>query len=242
MENNSQNLTLPSTSTGKTEHIVKYVSIGSLILIFSFLYLWVTNPIIISVTGTGSITVPATYAISQVTVAVVGADPNNSILTLENKVSSLRKIMNKNNVLDVNIAQSQPQLTPAGLLQPGATGYQASQVLSFKTKSITDISGLIVKLYDAGATIVTQPTYEAESQEQAERTAINEAMAKADAEAKSFAKTHWKLIRRIATVQQASSGTVAQTVVKDSKSSNLEIANIGGLLISKAVQVTYKIW
>ena len=71
---------------------------------------------------------------------------------------------------------------------------------------------------------------------------MKEAMSKAEIESKYFAKSKWKLIRKIVAVTQASSGTSAQTAVKDSLSKDEMIIANGGVEIAKAVQVTYKMW
>ena len=220
----------------------KKILMGLSAVLVALLWWYASNPIIISVTGSGIVTVPASYGVSQVTVVAIGVDAGSAIAVLQGKIASVRTVMTNNNVTEENISQSQPQITPAALVVAGASGYQASTTLSFKTRYVADISNLITNLYGSGATVVSQPVYLVENQEEAERTAMKEAMSKAEIESKYFAKSKWKLIRKIVAVTQASSGTSAQTAVKDSLSKDEMIIANGGVEIAKAVQVTYKMW
>lgn len=67
-------------------------------------------------------------------------------------------------------------------------------------------------------------------------------MNKAEQEGKVFARSKMKLIRKIVGVQQVSSGSTSQAVVKDSNAVDQVLSANGGLQIAKAVQVTYKMW
>ncbi len=244
----SNNITLDTTAESKDgtlspkNQYYKYAFIVLGIIITSLIWTYATNPIVISVSGTGSVTVPATYAISQITMAATGADAGSAITALQSKINNVKTILTNNNVVEENIAQSQPQVTPAALVVAGASGYQATEIISFKTKYITDMPSLVTNLYANGATVVAQPTYLAENQEVAERTAMQEAITKADTESKFFTRSRFKFIRKIVAIQQASSGSTAQSVIKDSQSQNAEIVANGGIKIGQAVQVTYKIW
>lgn len=233
----SNGVTMDKTGVGN-----RYFLIGLSAVLVALLWWYVSNPIIISVTGSGIVTVPASYGVSQVTVVAIGTDAGGAIAVLQGKIASVRTVMTNNNVTEENISQSQPQITPAALVVAGASGYQASTTLSFKTRYVADISNLITNLYANGATVVSQPVYLVENQEEAERTAMKEAMSKAEIESKYFAKSKWKLIRKIVAVTQASSGTSAQTAIKDSLSQDEMIIANGGVEIAKAVQVTYKMW
>lgn len=220
----------------------KYLMMGIVAVVISLLWWYVSNPITISVTGSGKVVVPASSATSSVTVAATGVDAASAITTLNTKIESVRQIMIKGNVTDDNIAQSQPQVTPAALVVAGATGYQATATIAFKTRYVSDLPNLIGQLYANGATVVAQATYLAENQEESERTAMKQAMEMANTEAKYFARSKWKLIRKIVAVQQASSGTSSQAAVKDSTSKDEMVIANGGVQIAKAVQVTYRMW
>ncbi len=220
----------------------KYLMIATVVLVLSFGWWYVSNPITISVSGSGKVVVPASSATSSVTVAATGVDAPSAIATLNSKIVSVRQAMIKGNVTEDNIAQSQPQVTPAALVVAGATGYQATVTIAFKTKYVSDLSNLTSQLYAAGATVVSQATYLAENQEDSERGAMEEAMKMAEKDAKYFARKNWKIIRKIVAVEQASSGTSSQAAVKDSTSKDEMVIANGGVQIAKAVQVTYRMW
>lgn len=220
----------------------KYLLMVIAILVFGFIYWYVSNPIVISVTGTGVVTVPATYVSSSVTLAVTGENPNDTLSAFNAKASSVRELLIKSGVTEENISQTQPQLTPSALVIAGAKGYQATATMSFKTRYVTDIGKMTVDLYNNGATVVSQPIYQVENQEVAEQEATKEAMSKAEKEGKIFARSKMKLIKKIVGVQQVSSGLTAQAVVNDSKSENQILSASGGIQIAKAVQVTYRMW
>jgi len=220
----------------------KYIFGVIVLLVFGFIYWYVSNPIVISVTGSGKVVVPASSATCSVTVVATGVDAATAITILNTKTASVRAAMLEGSVSEDNIAQSQPQVTPAALVVSGASGYQASVNIAFKTKYVSDLPNLIGKLYANGATVVAQATYLAENQEESERVAMSQAMEKANNEAKYFARSKWKLFRKIVAVQQATSGISSQSAVKDSTSKDEQIIANGGVQIAKAVQVTYRMW
>jgi len=212
------------------------------LLVLGFAYWYVSNPIVISVTGAGVVTVPATYVSSSVTLAVTGENPNDTLSAFNTKATAVRELLMKAGVTEENISQTQPQITPSALVVAGAKGYQATATMSFKTRYVTDIGKMTVDLYNNGATVVSQPIYQVENQEIAEQEATKEAMSKAEKEGKIFARSKMKLIKKIVGVQQVSSGSTSQAVVNDSKSENQLLNASGGVQIAKAVQVTYRMW
>ena len=220
----------------------KYIMMFVGFLVLGWIYWYVSNPIVISVTGAGIVTVPATYVSSQITLAATGENPNDTLSAFTAKASGVRDLLIKSGVTEDNISQTQAQLTPSALVLAGAKGYQATATLSFKTRYVTDIGKLTVDLYNNGATVVSQPVYQVENQEVAEQEATKEAMSKAEKEGKIFAGSKMKLIRKIVGVQQISSGSTSQAVVNDSKAENQILNASGGVQIAKAVQVTYKMW
>lgn len=220
----------------------KYVMMFVGFLVLGWIYWYVSNPIVISVTGAGIVTVPATYVSSQITLAATGENSSDTLSAFTAKMSGVRDLLIKSGVTEDNISQTQAQLTPSALVLAGAKGYQATATLSFKTRYVTDIGKLTVDLYNNGAAVVSQPVYQVENQEVAEQEATKEAMSKAEKEGKIFARSKMKLIKKIVGVQQISSGSTSQAVVNDSKAENQILNASGGVQIAKAVQVTYKMW
>ena len=211
-------------------------------IIVAFVWWYVSNPIAISVTGVGMVKVPATYLVSQITIVTSGKDAANALLTLNNKILTARTVLKRSGVAEENISQAHSQVTPAAMAAAGATGYQASVTMVFKSKDISGMDNLVSNLYANGATLISQPVFQTENPEGAEQEAMKQAMSKADLEAKSFAASKWRLVRKIVAVQQASSGTSAQSTIKDGGNSDLEVASNGSVQIARAVQVTYRMW
>lgn len=208
------------------------------IVILFFVWRYVTNPLVITVSGTGKVTVPATIAKLSATVVDTGDSVSALDASLKAKVSAVRLAMVNGGVNEKSLTQTQVQVTPLAAVVSGAKGYSATVTLSGQTADVSNVNILIVKLYEAGASLVSQPVVEVENQITLENEALKFAMKEADANAKFFGKLKWKMFKKVASVQQASSGNTAVATKVTEKDgifgSSFEVA--------KAVSVVYYLW
>jgi len=217
----------------------KYL-IGLVILIVGFFaWRYISNPLIVTVTGTGKVTVQATSARLDASVVVTGDTVDQVLGDLKTKVASVRLAMVTGNVNEKNMSQSQIQVTPLSAVMSGAKGYSATVVLYGKTDDAVNVSDLVAKIYKAGASIVSQPVIEVDNEQELENSALKIALDEAGSNARYLAGLKKKMFRKMISVQQASSGNLA-TSTKIEMSSEGKTAS--SFEMAKAVSVVYWMW
>ncbi len=208
------------------------------IVILFFVWRYVTNPLVITVTGSGKVTVPASTALISATVVETGDGADTVEKSLKTKIGAVRLAMVNGGVDEKSLVQSQVTITPLAAVVSGAKGYSATAQISGQSKDVANLNILIVKVYQAGASIVSQPVVLVDNQQNLENSALKMALTDADSNAKYLAKLKWKMFKKLMSVQQASSGnTSTSTKVADNNGvagSSFEVA--------KAVSVVYYLW
>lgn len=213
------------------------------IVIGGWLWHWATTPLVVSVTGTGSVSVPAEKAVFTVTISAVDANLTSAVSQVRDRVSTLRQILETEGILSNEISEGQLQVTPAGALVAGATGNQAVVTLTVETPYVNEVSDLVVRLYQSGATIVSQPVVLAENQADLENQALKEALKEAGSNAASLGHSKWKFFRRAVSISQTSSGQAAtSTKAAFAEGGEDIVATNGTFEIVQAVSVVYEMW
>lgn len=207
--------------------------IGLAVIVSVVFGMWVFSPTEVVVTGTGSVSVPATSATFNVTVNAISDSASGALADLRAKVMTVKKTLAEISITADNITETQVTLTPAAAVVASAKGYQAMTTLSVKTANVAMAGEMIVNMYASGATIVSQPVVSVENQDKLEKEALSDALKDAKA---SLNETVGILrpIRKIVGIQQASSGNVATTTKVEN--------NQGSFEVTRAVQVTYRVW
>lgn len=215
----------------------------AMIVVGGFLWKWVTTPMLVTVTGTGTVAVPATSASLSITVTSAQSSVAGALSDVQTKVAAVKDVLTKNNVPAEQVSVSQVQVTPAGALVAGASGYQAAIVLSAKTVYVSGLDGLIGQLYGAGATIVGQPVVAVENQGALQASAIAKATQNAADNLGMLPVTKWHLIRKVVSVTQASSGSTSTTTKPGTGSAPDSAAATNGTFeVAQGVSVTYALW
>jgi len=205
------------------------------VILAAFIINWLNSPLIVSVTGSGELSVPATAATISLTVSATDPSPQNAIYQVKTRVNDIRQYLRSQGIDEKDIVESQVTAVPASAYTPGATGFQASINMGAKTLDVVGIDNLVTQLYSKGALLVAQPVLSADKQEELEAKAMDEAMKDAKTQAKEIARKNFKFIRKIINIQQATSASTATVTSKtDSLGNQFKIA--------KAVQVSYKMW
>lgn len=214
------------------------------IVVGGFLWHWITTPLVVSVSGTGRVSVPAEKAIFTVTVSAVDADLTYAVSQVRQSTVTLRQLLENEGIIADWVSESQLQVTPAGALVAGATGNQAVITLTVETPYVDTVGELVVFLYQNGATIVSQPVVIAENQTELENQALQEALKEANDNARALGRSKWKFLRRPVSIAQASSGqsaTATKTVSPALEAAGIVSAN-GTFEIVQAVNVVYELW
>lgn len=223
---------------------------GFLILlgvVASILILWqyISSPLVVTVTGTGKASVPATSSTITATISLNSDSAQNAISAVKAKSDSIKSILKGSGVPEEDVAVSQITSYPASMVTAGASGYQAALQITAKTARVSTIADLVASLYAAGATLVSQPVLSVEDQEALEAKAMDAAVKDAKSQISKIALKNLRLIRRkIALYEDAGETTSTITSKADAVtvSQNQLAAQNGVFEITKTVSVSYKLW
>jgi len=230
-----------------TERKVSGKAIGMVIGVtaLAIFWQWINSPMIVTVTGSGEVNVPATNGTVTFSLTSNDVTPQAAISGVNGKANAIRQILISSGVAEQDVAQSQVYAVPAALVVTGATGFQASIAMSAKTIHVAKITDLISSLYANGASAVSQPVLSVENQQALESQAYESAIKDAKAKATSIGNKNWKFIRKIIAVSSQSSGTTSTATSKAdvvTGSKDTVAAQNGVFKIVEAVSVSYKMW
>lgn len=211
------------------------------IAIGGFVWYWVTNPLIVTVTGTGKVSVPATAATIGVSVGTISPEVGGALSDLRVKVDKIKTLLTDGDFGVTDIIESQIQLTPASMVVAGAEGFQAMLTMNVKTSYVSQVGDLVVNLYQSGATVVDQPVVSVENQEDLEKEALNQALKESEKNLNEIAVKKLKPIRKILSMEQASSGTTAAGIKQVESGDEMAVVN-GTFEVVRAVSSTYALW
>lgn len=209
------------------------------------LWTYVSSPLLVTVTGSGEVSVPATNATLSFTLTANDNSISNAVSSVQGKADTMRSFLKTKGVAEGDIAQSQVTAVPAGLVSAGATGFQATVSMAAKTKNVANVPGLVADLYTNGALVVAQPVLSVENQDTLDQRALDTAMRDAGDQASKIGNSKWKFIRKIVSISQVSSPTTSTSTTKAdaiTSAGNSIAATNGVFKIVKAVSVSYKMW
>lgn len=219
-----------------------YIVLG---LVAVVLYIYISNPLVITVTGTGEVSVPATNATISFTLSSSDNSSQNAVASVTSKADTVRTYLTAQGITEGDIAQSQVTVIPSNLITTGATGYQATITMAAKTTHVSTVANLVPNLYANGALVVSQPVLSVENQDNLDQQAFDAAMADAKTQASRIGLKSLKLIRKIVSVSQVSSPTTSTSTTRADSltSSNDPTAAANGVFkIVKVVSVSFKMW
>ena len=224
-------------STGTTK---KYLLWGLAILVGLILYVWITSPMVVTVTGTGEVAVPAESATLSFSVSGSDATPTGAITAVKTRADAIRATLVASGIAESDIAESQIRVVPASAVTQGATGFQAVITMGAKTVHVADNAGLIANLYSSGASLVSQPVIGVDNKEALEEQAFQKALKDAKKQAGAIALKNLKFIRKIVAVSQVTSPSTSTVTSKGETTA--EATQPYTFKIVKAVSVSYKMW
>ncbi len=216
-------------------------------VVASVLILWqyISSPMVVTVTGTGKASVPATSATVTTTVSVNSDTAQNALLGVRTRVEGIKSILVASGIAESDISISQITSYPAALVTTGATGYQAAVQITSKTVHVSTVGDLVASLYAAGASLVAQPVLNVENQNQIESEASNMALKDAKSQVSKIALKNLKLIRKATAMYESTSDTTSTTTSKADTTTSIknDLAATNGVFeITKSVTVSYKLW
>ncbi|MEK9208622.1 MAG: SIMPL domain-containing protein [Patescibacteria group bacterium] len=222
------------------------ILLGSgLVLLVVVVWTYISSPLVITVTGSGEVSVPATNATLSFTLSANDNSIATAVSSVQNKADTMRSFLRTKGVAEGDIAQSQVTAVPASLVVAGASGFQATVSMAAKTVNVSSVSGLVADLYTNGALVVAQPVLSVENQNKLNQEALDSAMKDARSQASKIGNSNWKFIRKIVSISQASSPSTSTSTTKAdvvTSGANTTAATNGVFKIVKAVSVSYKMW
>lgn len=224
------------------KNVLKFLGVVLVVLV---LWQFVSSPMVVTVTGIGEVSVPATNATITTTVSVNSDTAQNAISAIAVRTKAITDLLKNSGIPEENISQSQVTSYPAGLVTVGATGYQASSQIVAKTPHVSTVENLIANLYASGASLVQQPVLSVENQKDLEATATDAALKDAKSQVSKIALKNLKLIRKIISLYEQTGSTTSTTTSKAdtvTSAQNQLAAQNGVFKITKAVSMSYKLW
>lgn len=204
------------------------------------IYTWMTSPMVVTVTGTGEVSVPAESATLSLSVNGSDSTPNGAIAAARAKASAVRAYLVGSGVAESDIAESQIRVVPASAVTQGASGYQAVITMGAKTVHTADSASLIANLYANGASLVSQPVIGVDNKADLEQQAFNAALKDAKSQAAKIGLKNLKFIRKIVAVSQVTSPATSTVTSKGEVTA--EAVQPDTFKIVKSVSVSYKMW
>lgn len=210
------------------------------IVILLVIYTWISSPMVVTVTGTGEVAVPAESATISFSVAGSDATPTGAITVVKGRAGAIRTMLVGSGVAESDIAESQVRVVPASAVTAGSGGYQAVITMGAKTVHVSDTGTLIANLYSAGASLVSQPIVSVDNKDELEQEAFQAALKDAKRQAGGIALKNLKLIRKVIAVSQITSPSTSTVTSKSETTAEATQSDV--FKIVKAVSVSYKMW
>jgi uncharacterized protein YggE len=117
--------------------IKHYVLLLATILALIGVNQWLSNPLLISVSGVGEVSVPATKAIVSLTLSERDSTPDGALARIQERAIQFRDYMKQRGFDEV--VTTQPQMVPAGLISPSLTGYQVTVSMGGSTTQLNNL-------------------------------------------------------------------------------------------------------
>lgn len=211
------------------------------LIVVAFLWSWVNSPLLVTVTGIGEVSVPATKA--SLTLNVVSADADAAIALSGTRVriEALRGVLKGAGVVESDLFESQVTIVPNTVTSSNSSAYLGSISLGAQNIPANKISTLILALYASGATYVSQPVVSSDNPDSLSAQALDKALQDANKQAAAIARKNWKFIKKVAGITQSSSPT--STVTSRADTGQPATPNASGVYkVSQVVSVTYQMW
>lgn len=224
----------------------KYVFVSIGILALFIIYQFSSSPMVVTVSGVGDISSDAKTATLTFSLVSNKDNPQSATSEVKLNINKIRETLKTSGISESDIYESQIAVYPASAVNAGATGFQATSSMGFRTTQVNNLDGLTSTLYSLGALVVTQPVLEVGDKEKLEKEAYDLALKDAKKKANSIALSNFKFIKKIILIQEATTTPTTSTVTsKPSTVTQVEknlSADAGIIKISKVLSVSYKMW
>lgn len=223
----------------------KYLLYALIAVVAIFSYEWISSPMVITVTGVGSVSAPAESGSLTFSLSANADSPENSLNSIKNNVIKVKSSLGQLGIPESDIFESQASVVPASTVLPGATGFQSTVSMGLKTKKVTIMDRIIATLYSNGATVVSQPVLTVQQKDKMERDSFNLAFKDAKSKAWALQLSNFKIIKKVVLVQESQNQSASTVTTKADTTSQVTgnvSPNDGLIKVNKVVSVSYKMW
>jgi uncharacterized protein YggE len=223
----------------------KYTLYAVIFILIIFVYQWISSPMVVTVSGTGSVTAPAETATLVYTLSVNSDSSDRALADVKSLSARTKQILGEMGIPDSSIFESQATVVPASTIVQDASGFQGAIQLGFSTKNLTNLDRITSALYANGAAIVSQPALSVADSDALEKQAFDLAFKNAKQKAWKLSLGNLKFIKKVVLIQEsAAQGTSTVTTKADIGTQVQDnISPDDGLIkINKVVLVSYKMW
>jgi uncharacterized protein YggE len=238
---------LDVTSQGTGESKLNSRNIVAAIIVVTvglIVWAWYSNPLVVTVTGTGEVSVPAQNATLSFIVSSSSVNINDAIGGVNTKAVQVKTAISSFGIGEEDITQTQVSVIPPTLIGGGATNYSATITLTAKVSDYSTVNNLISTLYAKGADYVSQPVLSVDDPQKLESEALSLAMKDASKRANEISLKSLKFLKKRVVLTQVSSPATSSTTTKTTSAQADITAQPTGdsFKVTKVVSVTYKMW
>lgn len=223
----------------------KYFLVGLFILLGMFLYEWISSPMVITVTGIGSVSAPAESASLTFSLSSNSDNSENALKSVKDTSTRIKSVLAEMGIPESDIYESQASVVPSATVVQGGTGFQATISMGLKTSKISIMDRVISSLYSNGAIVVSQPVLTVQNKEKVEKESYNLAFKDAKTKAWALQLSNLKLIKKVVLVQESQNQSTSTVTTKADTTSQVTDSftpNDGLIKVNKVVSVSYKMW
>jgi len=238
-------LGVTSKGDGESTFSPRKLMTGLVSLVVTIIVLvWYLNPLVVTVTGTGEVTVKPEKATVSFIVSTTAADANDVIGAVKAKVTQITEAIALYGIGEENITQSQVSVIPPALLGTGATNYSATVTMSVDITDYSNVNSLVAFLYSNGVSYVSQPVLSVADSSGLEQEAYNLAVKDAAKKASKIALKNLKFFKKKVLLSETTSVPSSSNISKVSEMDQTDTEGITSdtYKATSEVSLTYKMW
>ena len=130
---------------------------------------WYSNPLVVTVTGVGEVSVPPENALVSFIVSSASPDVNVAVGGVDGKIGQIKSALSSFSVSEEDISQTQVNVVPPSLMGGGSVDYSATVTMAVKVSDYSMVNALVSTLYAQGVSYVSQPVLSVENSDDLEK-------------------------------------------------------------------------
>ncbi|KKS95564.1 MAG: hypothetical protein UV73_C0016G0010 [Candidatus Gottesmanbacteria bacterium GW2011_GWA2_43_14] len=226
--------------------ILKYSIVIIALILIVWGYFQLSNPLEITVTGTGTVSAPADSAKFIITLSDSYPDASTAATAITANTDAIRNYLEREGVAPENIIENEIKTIPGIAFNESTLGVRADKTLIVSLTDLSKITSLTSKLYSFGAKLISDPDYVVSDKSVWEKEAEKEALKDAEIKANYEMKKYRKFFKRISGISQSQSVSTADSfnpvtgqILNPFQNQEIDESSQN---ISKTFTVTFNLW